>query len=175
MKTSIIQIATQILYQVHLIKHQFGGCKRYSRNRTEQKEKEKTGNMETNASKKNSIHGYVGIKGSFHLAKGVKAYPHSCHYKCKEISEDDRANLFSKFWNLQNQNHQSAFLQFCLKVITPCRRTPGARKHKMLGTTTKLNGKRFYKQFFLCTLDISNKIFTNIVKNHSDTGVPCTN
>lgn len=56
----------------------------------------------------------------------------------------------------------------------PRRRVQEATHPKRVSTTISLIGKRVSKQFFLCTLDISNKRFPNVLKYKSDTGIAST-
>lgn len=64
--------------------------------------------------RRNSGLEYVGQKGEAHVAKQVRPYPHSCRYKCNEFSENNRADIFRKFWELGNWNLQISFLHLVL-------------------------------------------------------------
>lgn len=102
--------------------------------------------------KRNSGKEYEGRKGELHVAKQVKHYPHTCRYECKNISENDRLNVFKEFWDLGNWNLQTSFLQSCIGVSAPHRRVQVAIRHKRFSTTINLTGKRVCKQFFFAYL-----------------------
>ena len=109
----------------------------------------------------------------------VKLYPHTCRYKCSEhFTEEVRMSIFSDFWSLGHKQNgwdlQTSFIASCITKRIPKRHNRHAASQKNVSTTITLKNYRVCKQFFLCTLNISQKRFYNVVSKYRETGVSHT-
>lgn len=129
--------------------------------------------------KRNSGEKYVGRRGEVHEAKAMKLYAHTCRYKCnKNFIQEVRMSIFSDFWDLGKKQNgwdlQTSFITSCVSKQVPKRHNRQAASQKNISTIITLKNFRVCKQFFLCTLDISQKRFYNVITKMRETGVPKT-
>lgn len=100
--------------------------------------------------------------------RSLKPYDHSCRYKCNDnITESTRKAIFEKFWSLKSKELQTSFISSCVDKQEPVQHTCSVKTKT--STIICLRGHRVCKQFFLSTLDISNKRFTNILHEKNKT------
>ncbi|XP_050315424.1 uncharacterized protein LOC126749797 [Anthonomus grandis grandis] len=86
----------------------------------------------------------------------VEPWNNSCRIKCKtRISQEERINIFTSFWNLANVNRQRDFLNNLVEVIDCKRRTTG---------TNNLRRSKSMK-FYLCIKDSRINICRTILLN----------
>lgn len=117
----------------------------------------------------------MGNKGIIHQSRSVKNYVHNCRFKCNQnFPEDKRQVIFEQYWNLASWNLQTAFITSCVEKIPPKRPQAKAQKHKNSSSILTLQGTRVCKEFFLRTLGISNKRYSNVVMNKSETNIAQT-
>lgn len=126
--------------------------------------------------KRNSGQEYVGRKGEVHHAKSVKAYNHTCRYKCTDnFSEETRNRIFSDYWDLGKKPNgwdlQTAFIASCIKKNIPKMHRQNATLRKNVSISITLQNKRVCKEFFLKTLDISRKRFYNVTQRKKESEV----
>lgn len=124
---------------------------------------------------RNSGKQYFTIKGQMREVKAVQPLNnHMCRYACSAFTEEERQDIFEKYWQLNSWNLQSSFLTGCMEPFTPKRVCQTAATHKSSSVLLKLKGKRICKFFLqiLQTLNISIKRYDNILKKRDATGVP---
>lgn len=118
---------------------------------------------------------YVSNHGKIHQARSVKDYTHICRFKCNEnVPEEKRQDIFQQYWDLGSWDLQTSFINSCVEKIFPKRPNPKALKNKKSSTILKLQGFRVCKEFFLRTLDISNKRYSNVVQKKRETNIALT-
>lgn len=124
---------------------------------------------------RNSGKSYIDRKNNVHEEKSVKPYIHNCRYKCNQtVNEERRINVFNEFWELQSWELQTAYLNGVIKLHPVTRKKTNAVYSKNMSCVYTLSGHRVCKDFFLKTLDISNKRVQVLVTkmNTSTSGVP---
>lgn len=118
---------------------------------------------------------YVGYGNKIHEARSVQPYHHTCRYKCSNtFSEIERKSVFDEFWGLKSWDLQTSFLASCIKIKTPKRKkksNDNINGNKSFCTFITLRAHRVCKQFFLKTLDLSNKRFINVARRKSENGI----
>lgn len=115
---------------------------------------------------------YTDRKGIVHQEKSMQPYDHTCRYKCNtNIPEDKRKSIFDGFWELGNWDLQTSFLFSSVKLENPLRRKPNASYTKKVTCTYLLEGHRVCKEFFLKTLDVTNKRITNVIGKKAESPV----
>lgn len=115
---------------------------------------------------------YTDRKGRVHEEKKVKMYNHECRYNCNvNVSEAKRQVIFDQYWGLGNWELQSSYLNSAIVLEQPRKKIANAVRRKSFSCQYYLGKARVCKEFFLKTLDISNKRITNIAskKKGSDT------
>lgn len=119
-----------------------------------------------NLARKNRNEGkaYVDRKGQQHGERRVRECIHQCRFQCNvNFVEEQRQDVFKHYWELGNWDLQSSYLNSCLTVEEPARKKKEGKGSKSLSCQYQLLGKRVCKQFFLSTLDVSNKRITNVI------------
>lgn len=107
---------------------------------------------------------YTDRKGTVHQARNLQQYNHNCRYGCNaNILEDKRQSIFNSFWKLGTWDLQTSFLCSSIILEEPVRKKHNASYVKRTSCTYTLEGFRVCKEFFLKTLDVSNKRVTNVI------------
>lgn len=115
---------------------------------------------------------YIGRKNKPQKGRELKVYNHNCRFHCNQnINEEERRQLFKKFYEIQTYDLQTAFLSSCIKKVQPKRRKTDAAKEKHYSTAISLLGKRVCKIFFLRTFDISVRRFQVVCSKTTDLGI----
>lgn len=117
---------------------------------------------------------YTDRKGIVHTKKELKPFNHQCRYKCNDkIDEETRQKFFDDYWGLGSWELQSSFLNSAIIIGEPSRKKNGTVHGKSCSCQYHLGNVRVCKEFFLKTLDVSNKRVTNVAtkKKNSDTGI----
>lgn len=106
---------------------------------------------------------YSGHKNKPRTQRSVRSYKHTCRYKCNQsISEEERREIFQRFYALVDYDLQNSFLSSCIKKEAVQRKRNNATTNRQFSTEIYLLDKRICKMFFRKTLDISNKRFTTV-------------
>lgn len=90
-----------------------------------------------------------------------------------EIDEEKRQEFFNSYWALGSWELQSSFLNSAVNIGAPNKKKDGAVRGKSFSCQYNLGNVRVCKEFFLKTLDVSNKRITNVAskKHISETGI----
>lgn len=110
--------------------------------------------------KRNHGISYVSVSGTNVKEKTVKPYVHNCRYNCAKFSEEQRQNIHKEFWKTGSWQLQTSFIRKSVTISKPKRAKKDTNKHKQKSSVISLEGQRVCKEFFLRTLDISNRRFT---------------
>lgn len=100
---------------------------------------------------------YETSKGKNIKKKELKPYDHRCRYGCDKISEEQRMNLFTKFYEIQTYDLQTQYLASCISKTNVKRHNSQAVSHKNFATVLRLMNFRVCKEYFLRTFDITNR------------------
>lgn len=107
---------------------------------------------------------YIDRKNKLHLQKSVKPFIHNCRYKCNDnFNEIKRNDIFMDFWALGSWELQTSYLNGVIKLVPVKRRKQGVVYSKNVSCEYRLLNERVCKEFFLKTLDLSNKRIQNLV------------
>lgn len=115
---------------------------------------------------------YLTYKGTEVAEKKVLPNPCAgkrCVNNCNSFSEDEREILLKSFWSLENNVERHAFINGCVNIVPVKRRRTTADVSRR-GLTqqyffmTKKGQQRVCLQFFLKTLNISQKIIRHSVE-----------
>ncbi|KAF2879291.1 hypothetical protein ILUMI_26883 [Ignelater luminosus] len=87
------------------------------------------------------------------------------------ISEQEQQEIVNKYWTLGSWNVQTSFLNSCIGKMPIKRHNQDAVNQKTSSSCITLKGHRVCKKFFLQTLDISNKRFSNVLKKKTADGI----
>ena len=125
--------------------------------------------------KRNTGNQYVNSRGHVVKAKSVQPYDcGGCRYKCKEkVSETDREKIFHSYWQLGRKDLQNDFITTHVDAHKKASGMPRSRKQCSRAYHFTLNGRRVRvcKEFFLKTLNVSNKlIHYNVSKMRTSFG-----
>ncbi|XP_046684661.1 uncharacterized protein LOC124370420 [Homalodisca vitripennis] len=120
---------------------------------------------------RNKGEGYTDRTGKNHQPKQVRDFNHNCRYECSDIPQEKRQEIFNEYWALGNWELQSAFLNSVILHHSPHQtRANNEHYNKSVSCQYFFVGKRVCKEFFLKTIDISNKRVMNIVKRKQLSG-----
>ncbi|CAH0558680.1 unnamed protein product [Brassicogethes aeneus] len=112
---------------------------------------------------------YVDRKQKVHGPKMLREYNHRCRYNCNNnISEQNRQALFDDFWKLGSWELQTSFLNGAIALEPVKRKNQAAITNKNISCLYKLREFRVCKEFFMKTLDVSNKRIQNLVNKKKD-------
>lgn len=121
---------------------------------------------------RNAGQSYVDRKHNIHRKKEMQPYNHNCRYKCTDnIPLEQRQGMFDSYWKLESWELQTAFLNGAIELQPVKRSKETAVNRKGVSCVFHLGGYRVCKQFFLKTLDESNKRVRNVIVKKK-TGVP---
>lgn len=89
-----------------------------------------------------------------------------CQYKCsRKIEEEQRFNIFRKYWGLGDVNKQRDFISRCIKEVNRTQPNEGARGcNAAYFFTINGNRMRVCRQFFMATLDVSTTTLATVRK-----------
>lgn len=111
-----------------------------------------------------------------HEGRALKEYNHQCRYDCNQnITVTSQKAIFDDFWKLGTWELQTSFLNGVIEIENVKRKSQLATHHKNVSCIYKLGGFRVCKQFFMKTLDVSNKRLQNVVnkKKVASSGIAC--
>ena len=125
---------------------------------------------------RNSGKEYVGVTGKTVTARTLGQACKDCRYECtKQISEEERLEIFSNFWEAGSKSKQASFIVSMIdeEVPSTIRRNATSERgvvryfHLQVG----IKKIRVCKWFFESTLNISSTSITTALKN-SKLGIP---
>lgn len=116
---------------------------------------------------------YMTNKGIVKPKKTCKEYVHTCRYKCKLFTEEERQRLFTKLQELPSYDMKTNFLASCIQKKAP-QRTKVDCRNKGYSTIITLLGRRVCRDFFLKTFDITDSRFKVVCKKIDSDGFVAT-
>lgn len=140
-------------------------------NQKGKKRKKKISERLENKKKKNSGESYRNYRNVTIEKKKVLPNPckgKRCINKCNTFSEEERHDLFSRFWTISNYTEKRNFLNGCINVVpVKRRRTEGNSRRNLTYQYYFLKvgvQKRVCLQFFLNTLNITQKMVRSSIQ-----------
>lgn len=118
---------------------------------------------------------YLSRNQKVYDAKKLKNYNHSCRYNCNtNVPAEIRQAIFNDYWQLGTWDLQTSFLNGAIELEPIKRQKTAAISTKSVSCVYKLRGFRVCKEFFMKTLDVSNKRLQNVVnkKKITKSGIP---
>jgi len=110
-----------------------------------------------NKTARNSGKSYFTRKGKFVLDKTFKFQICACKYDCKRLTEDERREVFKRYWEMNNWQAQCNFITSSVTVKNCDKTRIGQNSRKQNSRIFRIANKRVCKVVFLNTLRISNK------------------
>jgi hypothetical protein len=105
---------------------------------------------------RNSGKGYCTVKGKV-ISEKTFSYAHCrCKNQCKNVSVEQRKELFANYWKMQNWQAQSNFITQTVSRDTP-KRTYVANSRKKFTRAYSLGDKKVCKPVYLKTLGITHR------------------
>lgn len=108
---------------------------------------------------------YVSRNNKLHENRCMREHIHQCRYNCNtQISDENRQTIFNDFWKLGSWELQTSFLNGAIELEPVKRKKLTAIYSKGVSCSYKLSGMRVCKEFFMRTLDVTNKRLQNVVE-----------
>lgn len=97
-----------------------------------------------------------------------------CRFKCHEITDDDRKNIFDEYYKLHDINRKRDYINAHIKLVEPkYRYVRNHNKPRKLNNayyfTIKEGKLRVCKHFFKATLHINDRVINTVIKKKKKT------